>query len=88
MPTGNRSGPKTRAATMPKQTPPAYAIGSPAGVELIRRKTTIGAGGWEKEETNDAETGIRGGGRLYRHAKPQPLQYRLISFSTLVQPAE
>ena len=40
-----------------------------------------------KEETKAAEARTRGEGRLYRRAKSQSLQFRLICFSTLVQPA-
>ena len=60
-------------------------------MELInaQKATTIeGLGGWEKKRRRMQKLEFRGEGRPYRHPKRQPLQFRLICFSTLVQPAD
>ena len=73
---------QTGAATVPgNQTPSIYATEFPAGVELIRRRTTIEAwvGGRRRDERCRSQK-LGGKGRLYRRAKPQPL--RFVSFAS------
>ena len=66
---------------MPKQTPPAYATGSPAGVELICRKTTIGAGGWEKKRRTMQKLEF-GGGEVAYIGMPSPSHCNFVSFAS------